>query len=74
MQIKDLPPFRQSSTMKNLPLMTEQISENSEDFLHCTAKSLNIKFLHPMRSSIRMLSFKMRSLKELKSGIFDQQS
>ena len=32
------------------------------------------KFLHPMRKSLRILSFKMRKFKELKNDIFNQQS
>ena len=52
----------------------ENIPENSNDFLRVLVKSLKIKFLHPMRRSMRMLSFKMRNIKELKTDIFDQQS
>ena len=37
-------------------------SENSNDFLRSLAKSLKIKFLHPMSRSMIMLSFKMRNL------------
>ena len=51
-----------------------KISENSNEFLCSLVKSLKIKFLHPMKSSVRMLSFKMRNLRELKNDIFDQQS
>ena len=51
-----------------------KIHENSNDFLRSLVKSSKIKFLHPMGRSMRMLSFKMRNLKELKNHIFDQQS
>ena len=51
-----------------------KISENSDGFLRSLVKSLKIKFLHPMKSSMRMLSFKMRNLRGLKNDIFDQQS
>ena len=51
-----------------------KISENSDEFLRSLVKSLKIKFLHPMKRSLRMLSFKMRNLRELKNDIFDQQS
>ena len=50
------------------------ISENSNEFLCFSVKSLKIKFLHPIRRSMRMLSFKMRNLRGLKNDIFDQQS
>ena len=46
---------------------------NVNDFLRSLVKSLKIKFLHPMRKSMRMLSFKMRNFKELKKDISDQQ-
>ena len=46
---------------------------NVNDFLRSLVKSLKIKFLHPMRKSMRMLSFKMRNFKELKKDIPDQQ-
>ena len=39
-----------------------KISENSDEFLRSLLKSLKIKFLHPMKRSVRMLSFKMRNL------------
>ena len=51
-----------------------KISENSDEFLRSLVKSLKIKFLHSMERSMRMLSFKMRNLRGLKSDIFDQQS
>ena len=51
-----------------------KISENSDEFLCSLVKSLKIKFLHPMKRCMRMLSFKMRNLRGLKNGIFDQQS
>ena len=51
-----------------------KISENSNDFLRSLVKSLKIKFLHPIRRSMRMLLFKMRHLKELQNDIFNQQS
>ena len=50
------------------------ISENSDEFLRSLVKSLKIKFLHPMKRSVRMLSFKMRNLGGLKNDMFDQQS
>ena len=37
-------------------------------------KSLKIKFLHPMRRSMKMLLFKMRNINGLKNGIFVQPS
>ena len=49
-----------------------KISENSDEFLGSLLKSLKIEFLHPMKRSARMLSFKMRNLKRLKNIIFDQ--
>ena len=51
-----------------------KISENSDEFLHTLVKRLKIKFLHPMKRSMRMLSFDMRNLRGLKNDIFDQQS
>ena len=51
-----------------------KISENSNGFLLSLVKSLKIKFLHPMRNFMRMLSFKMRNFERLKSDVFDQQS
>ena len=51
-----------------------KISENSDEFLCSLVKSMKIKFMHTMRRSVRMLSFKMRNLRELKNDIFDQQS
>ena len=51
-----------------------KISENCNDFLWSLVKSLKIKFLHPMRRSMRMLSFKMRNLKEMQNDILNQQS
>ena len=50
-----------------------KISENSNAFLRSLVNSLKIKFLYPVRSSMRMLSFKRRNLKELQN-IFNQQS
>ena len=41
-----------------------KISWNSNDFLRFLIKTLKIKFLHPMRRSMRMLPFKMRNLKD----------
>ena len=49
-------------------------SESSDEFLHSLVKNLMIKFLHPMKKSIRILSFKMRNLRRLKNDISDQQS
>ena len=37
-----------------------KISENSDEFLWSLVKSLQIKILHPINTSIRMLSFKMK--------------
>ena len=51
-----------------------KISENSNYFLRSLVKSFKIKFLRPMRWSMRMLSSKMRNLKELRNDIFNQQS
>ena len=51
-----------------------KISENSNEYLRSLVKILKIKFLHPVKRSMRMLSFKMRNLKGLKNDIFDQQS
>ena len=70
MLIKNLRPFQQWSNMKNILLR----EENSNDFFRSLVKCLKVKFLHPMRRSMRMLSFKMRNFKEMKNDIFDQQS
>ena len=51
-----------------------KIAEDSDEFLRSSVKSLKIKFLHPMKRCVRMLSFKMRNLRGLKNDIFDQQS
>ena len=51
-----------------------KISENSNEFLLSLVKSLKIKFLHPMRNFMRMLSFKIRNFERLKNDVFDQQS
>ena len=51
-----------------------KISENSDEFLRSLVKSLKIKFLHPIKRPMRMLSFKIRNLRGLKNDIFDQQS
>ena len=51
-----------------------KLSVNSKDFLRSLVKSLKIKFLHPMRRSMRVLSIKMRNFKELQNDIFNQQS
>ena len=51
-----------------------KISENSDEFLRSLAKSLKIKFLHPVKRPMTMLSFKIRNLRGLKNDIFDQQS
>ena len=60
--IKDLWPFQQWSNMKIIPLMTiANISENSKEFLTSLVNSLKIKFLHPIKRPMRMLSFKMRN-------------
>ena len=47
-------------------------SENSDEFLRSLVKSLKIKFLHPMKRFMRMLSFKMKNLRGLKNGIFEK--
>ena len=57
-------------TMDNIA----KISENCNDFLCSLVKSLKIKFLYPMRRSMRMLSFKMRNLKKMQNDILNQQS
>ena len=44
-----------------------KISENSNDFLGSLVKSLKIKFLHPMRRSMWMISIKMKNLKGLQT-------
>ena len=59
--------------MKNINNRAK-ISENSDEFLRSLVKSLKIKFVHPMKRSVRMLSFSMRNLRGLKTDIFDQQS
>ena len=46
-------------------------SENSDELLRSLVKSLRIKFLYPIKRSMRMLSFKMRNHRGLKK---DQQS
>ena len=51
-----------------------QISENSDELLRSSLKSFKTKLLHPLKRSMRMLSFKMRNLRGLKNSIFDQQS
>ena len=74
MLIKDLQPFQQWSNMKNIFDNRAKTSENSDEFLRSLVKSLKIKFLYPLKRSMRMLSFKMRNLRGLKKDIFDQQS
>ena len=49
-------------------------SEKLDQFLRSLVKSLKIKFLYPIKGSMRMLSFKMINLRGLKKDIFDQQS
>ena len=49
-------------------------SEKLDQFLRPLVKSLKIKFLYPIKRSMRMLSFKMRNLRALKKDTFDQQS
>ena len=51
-----------------------KVFENCNDFLRSLVNSLKIKFLQPMKRSVRMLSFKMRNLKEMQNDIFNQQS
>ena len=70
MLIKNVRPFQQWSNMKNILLR----EKNSNDFFRSLVKCLKVKFLHPMRRSMRMLSFKMRNFKEMKNDISDQQS
>ena len=48
-----------------------KISENSDEFLRSLVKSLKIKFVHPMKRSVRMLPFSMRNLRGLKNDIFE---
>ena len=48
-----------------------KISENSDEFLRSLVKSLKIKFVHPMKRSVRMLPFSMRNLRGLKNYIFE---
>ena len=48
-----------------------KIYENSDEFLRSLVKSLKLKFVHPMKRSMRMLSFRMRNLRGLKNDIFD---
>ena len=50
-----------------------KISENSDEILRSLVKCLKIKVLHPMKRTVRMLSFKMRNLGGLENYIFDQQ-
>ena len=61
MLIKDLQPFQQWSNMKNIDNRAK-ISENSDEIFRSLVKSLKIKFLHRMKRSVRMLSFKIRNL------------
>ena len=42
-----------------------KLSKNPDGFLRSLVKALKIKFLHLMRRSMRMLSFKMRNLKRV---------
>ena len=49
-------------------------SEKLDQFLRPLVKSLKIKFLYPIKRSMRMLSFKMRNLRALKKDTFGQQS
>ena len=51
-----------------------KVFENCNDFLRSLVNSLKIKFLQPMKRSMKMLSFKMRNLKEMQNDIFNQQS
>ena len=74
MLIKDSQLFQQWSNIKKVLITRAKISENSDEFLRSLVKGLNIKFLHPMKRSVRMLSFKMRNLRRVKNDIFDQQS
>ena len=41
-----------------------KISESSDEFLRSSVKYSKIMVLHPMRRSIRMLSIKMKNLKD----------
>ena len=71
MLIKGLQPFQQWSNMKNIDNRAK-ISENSDGIFRFLVKSLKIKFLRRMKSSMRMLFFKMRNLRGLKNDIFGQ--
>ena len=48
-----------------------KISENSDEIFRSLVKSLKIKFLRRMKSSVRMPSFKMRNLSGLKNDILN---
>ena len=74
MLIKDLPPFQQWSTWKTFHWQQSKNFWELEWFPSLFSKRLKIKFLHPIRRSMKMLFFKMRNLKELKNDIFNQQS
>ena len=52
----------------------EKHIDNRENFIRSVVKSLKVKFLHPVKRSMRMLLFKMRNLRGLKNDIFDKQS
>ena len=67
MLIKDLQPFQQWSNIKSIIDSRAKTSENFHEFLRSLAKSLKITFLHPMRRSMKMLSFKKRNLSGLKN-------
>ena len=47
----------------------EKTSEKLDQFLRSLVKSLKIKFLYPIKGSMRMLSFKMINLRGLKKDI-----
>ena len=52
----------------------DKIIESSNEFLCSLVKRLQIKFLHSMGRSMRMLSIKKRNLKGLQNDMFNQQS
>ena len=47
-------------------------SENSDEFFRSLVKRSKIKFLHPIKRSVRMFLFKMKNLRGLNNDILDQ--
>ena len=68
--IKNLQPFQQRPNMKHINKKAK-ISENSDEIFRSLVKSLKIKFLRRMKSSVRMPSFKMGNLSGLKNDILN---